>query len=281
MGLPHTIRTVAKVPLNALLELQFLRRQIIFELNQRYYSELEIAVPLGFELSCPVSFPDAWASFTEIFVDSEYSSAFETIPLPDRWLDLGCHAGFFSLFIAWTRAKKALPPSFKALLVDGDNRVQQQVERLISINKLEGRMLFQHGLISDREGPQEFVERSHMASSRCRTGLPSGTTLLVKTVNAAKLLSLLAPPYDLVKVDLEGGEYDFLTAYKPVLEATSFLLLEWHSWHAGGGGAAGVLEMARDSGFELVAEVVAAHDVMIGAELQQCGVFLFGRAKRP
>ena len=42
--------------------------------------------------------------------------------------------------------------------------------------------------------------------------------------------------YDLVKVDIEGSEWEFLEYYKGILENTRYLILEWHSWHCGGAG---------------------------------------------
>lgn len=270
---------VAKAPLNALLDLGFVRRRIVFELRQRYYHELGISVPLGSDLHCPILFPDAWWSFTEIFVDQDYAPAFNLMPLPNRWLDLGCHAGFFSLYAVWKRAQRGATTSFEALLVDADRRVKEAVEALIAMNKLEGRLSFQDGLISDRPGEQAFVERGQMLSSQCLNELPAGTKSLVRTITASELTARLSPPYDLVKVDLEGGEYEFLSAYKSVLEATDHLLIEWHSWHRGGGGARQIHEMASENGFEPAGDVKPAHDVTIGGQSKQCGVFLYRRKK--
>lgn len=280
MRLPKAARTIAKMPLRAILQQQSIRRRIIFELKQDYYNELEIRVPLGFGLNCPVSFPEAWSSFVEMFVMEEYAAAFESMPLPGRWLDLGCHAGFFSLYVAWLRAKTELSQDFNALLIDGDKRVEKQVRDLLALNGLEDRVLFQHGLISRLEGRQEFIERSHMSSSLCRDGLPAGTSRIVETVTADQIMSLLPPPYDLVKVDLEGGEYDFLTAYGPVLESTGSLLLEWHSWHAGGGGPDQIQEMALAYNFQLSAHVIPAHNVTDAPTPEQCGIFLFRKVAR-
>jgi hypothetical protein len=37
-----------------------------------------------------------------------------------------------------------------------------------------------------------------------------------------------APPYDLLKCDIEGAEWDLLNHYKKNLKETKFLIIEWH-----------------------------------------------------
>ena len=62
-------------------------------------------------------------------------------------------------------------------------------------------------------------------------------------------MRLLPPPYDLVKIDIEGAEADFLRAYPKVLSATRHLLMEWHSWHTGGGGPEQLWRSGARDGF--------------------------------
>ena len=46
----------------------------------------------------------------------------------------------------------------------------------------------------------------------------------------------LEPPYDLIKCDIEGSEWEFLNNYQNLIKKSKYLLLEWHSWHDGGAG---------------------------------------------
>src|SRR5688572_2578514 len=102
------IKTLLKSPLTALIRSQPIRRRIIFELKHRYYANLDLQIPLGHGLICPLSFADAWDSFGEIFIQGEYAGALDQVGPPQRWLDLGCHAGFFSLYVLWRRARAGL-----------------------------------------------------------------------------------------------------------------------------------------------------------------------------
>ncbi|WP_218081034.1 FkbM family methyltransferase [Anthocerotibacter panamensis] len=271
------LRRVAKSPLNALLNQPEIRRRMIFDLKHRYHADLDVTVPLGAGFTCPVYFPEAWYSFTEIFLGDEYTPVFQRVPLPQRWLDLGCHAGYFSLLVAWLRARQGLSPEIQALLVDGDSRVGPAVERLIAVNSLHTQMHFRQGLISRKPGVHYFTERGVMSSSVSELEGGAGEVKAVSTLSAADLMAALPPPYDLVKIDVEGSEYDFLLDYQPVLAQTRYLLLEWHSWHAGGGGVQQIHDLAQEQGFTLIGDVVEAHDVPVGGKTQQCGVTLYLR----
>lgn len=227
---------VLKAPLLSLLEWPAFRRRVTFELRQRYYDELEHVVPLGDGLQCPLLFSDAWHSFSEIFVQGEYRDALASVPLPSRWLDLGCHAGFFSLYVAWRRLTSGATDPGAALLVDGDGRMAAPVAQLIRMNGLASQWQFVHGLIAAGDGRRDFLERPVMASSAAGIGNPEGRRLSVPVVPASEIVRRFEPPYDLVKIDIEGGEFDFVTAYGDVLDAARAVILEWHAWHGGGGG---------------------------------------------
>ena len=80
-----------------------LREHLAFQIRQQHYDLLNVRVPLAAGLVAPVLSDEAWISFSEIFLQEEYEQVFRLLPLPDRWIDLGCHAGFFSLFVEQRR----------------------------------------------------------------------------------------------------------------------------------------------------------------------------------
>jgi hypothetical protein len=95
----------------------------------------------------------------------------------------------------------------------------------------------------------------------------------VPIIDQETILQVIAPPYDLVKIDVEGGEYDFLAAYDKILQSTSYLVIEWHSWHRGGGSGEQILKLAQDCGFSLV-RVVQEPKFCGSSNSDQVGVFL-------
>jgi FkbM family methyltransferase len=257
------------------LKLEPVRSRVAFWLNQEHYPELDIRVPLSHGLVCPIYSPEYWCSFSEIFVNGEYGPAFEMIPVPNRWIDLGCHAGFFSLYVEWRRRQAGLGAPPECVLLDADARLKKAVEQLAAVNMVPFRFL--HGGIGGRQPTMEFTERAFMASSASDVDRNGGIRMVIPTVGASKLEDTLQGPCDLIKVDIEGSEYDLLENYGSLLSQTKHLLLEWHSWHRGGGGKAQLIEMAKAHGLEFKAEVRAAHEVAKG---KMCGVLLFENSRK-
>jgi FkbM family methyltransferase len=259
----------------ALFDNVLFRQKAVFHLKNYFYSDLDIVLQLGFGLSCPIHHPSANCSFTEIFFEGEYDSVFSEIPLPDRWLDLGCHYGFFSLYVAWLRAKSGMIDPFSALLVDADSRVEAGINSLFNLNQFDRQANFLYGAIAEGSGSIGFHEQDFMSSllSSLDSKDSISATRKVPIIDQETILQVIAPPYDLVKIDVEGGEYDFLAAYDKILQSTSYLIIEWHSWHRGGGSGEQILKLAQDCGFSLV-RVVQEPKLCGSSNSEQVGVFL-------
>lgn len=248
-----------------LLRLGPLRRKLAFELRCRHFADLEIAAPIGEGLRCPIIHPEYWHSFEEVFFTEEYRPLFEQISPPTRWIDLGCHAGFFSLLMVLWRRRQKMDGSFSGLLIDADSRVLPSIERISQINSLGSRFKFLHGAISSEGNEVQFDEKEVMASSISTN--ENGKS--VKVIRPELIAGLFPPPYDLVKVDIEGAEKDFLKSYGSVIAGARHVLLEWHSWSLGGGS---VRTSAAQAGLQVVVEIVPEHPVAHGGT---CGVVLF------
>jgi FkbM family methyltransferase len=228
-----------------------LREHLAFHIRQRHYDLLQVRVPLSAGLAAPVLSDEAWVSFSEIFLQEEYEQVFRLLPLPDRWIDLGCHAGFFSLFVEQRRRLDGREGRPQALLVDADSRSARAIERVIALNRLEGQMTFQHGAVSAGTGAVQFSQRAFMASGIAAVDDHPGEPSSVPIITPGRIVELLSPPYDLVKVDIEGSEHDFIDHYEPVWNRARHLVLECHdspstgnSWEDGAG------RIVRSTGFE-------------------------------
>lgn len=273
------LRHTAASPLRAMLDIPDIRRRMVFDLKQRHFDDLEISVPLGFGLSAPISSPEFWVSFEEIFFEREYAALLENIAsstgLPKRWLDLGCHAGFFSLWLLYERIKSGLTINdCRALLIDPDPHIVDQVKKLIANNHLESSFQFLPFAISSQPGKIEFAVRSYMASSLATLGEENSDVQLVETINTKDLASYMSPPYDLIKVDIEGAEFDFLSSYDETLKSAKHVILECHSWHTGGGGMQQLHELALAKNFRILKEVVSPRPVTIKGKPETCGMLL-------
>jgi FkbM family methyltransferase len=275
MALKKAARELAKCSCLSFLKHSWLRRRLIFALKQRYFSDLSIDLPLAPGLICPLVDEQYRDSLSEIFIEGTYSSAFENISLPAKWIDLGCHAGYFSLYIIWQRQIKGLVEECRALLIDADPRVQSAVARLIELNNLSKQLQFQLGAIAPGQGTTEVALRGSMSSAVANRHNKNAATMPVPIITETDIMRLLAPPYDLIKVDIEGAEYGLLTDYKNLLQQSKYLLMEWHSWHDGGGGKEQIFQLAEDRGYKLMAEPVVSHVVTIDGRTESCGAVLF------
>jgi len=264
----------------SIFEFKPLRRRAIFHLKAHYYNELENWLDLGWGIRCPFYSPESSCSFSEIFFEGEYEPLLAIIDLPGRWIDLGCHYGFFTLYFAWLRAKKGLAQPFHALLVDADERVLPGVNILVNGNHWQQQIKVMHGAIAEGSGCVSFHEQAFMSSVLDGLGVeePSSQRKSVPIIDQQTILSTLDPPYDLVKIDIEGGEYDFLLHYDQVLEQAKHLVLEWHSWHRGGGSSEQIRALAESKGFQLRKVVLHPTECSGSLQGQRVGVFLFSRA---
>lgn len=282
-------KALKSTAMRALLSPRLLRGRIAFEIRSRYFEDLDIVVPLSPNVSCPIPFGEAWSSFYEIFLQQEYAQVFQRMPLPTRWLDVGCHAGFFTADIVARRDRAGLSSEWEALLVDGDGRSRSAVERFAAFNHVEERLRFVQGVISARQEPQVFVERAYMDSGLAELNSAPGTLRRVSVLTAEEILARFPPPYDLIKLDIEGAERDFLLGYRPLLAATRFLLIEWHHWAGGGITADQTRELLAESGLRLVEEIVAPHEcggtedsaAATDPTAPTCGVLLFENRSAP
>lgn len=255
-----------------------LRRRTIFEIRQKYFGELGISIPLGDGFSCPIYNPDHAHSLAEIFIDKIYAPAFDRIPLPQKWLDIGCHAGYFSLYICRLQAKGGASKNLSALLLDGDSRVKPAVEALITLNHLQEKLQFKQAVVCRQMAEQAFVEAECMSSSLEHIAIAKGKSKAVARISNEEIFALVPPPYDLIKIDVEGSEFEFLTEYKDVLAQTKAVLLEWHSWHSGGGGKRQIQELLLNNGFVFLDEIENGQGI-IGGSLKQWGTLLYERGQ--
>ena len=260
------------------LKFSFIRRRLTFFLSQYYFNELGFKINIGRGLVCPVFHPSATCSLEEIFFENEYQSAFQEISLPNKWLDLGCHYGYFSLYLAWLHAG-ANPNSrpYRAFLIDADSRVGGGIANLIKLNNLDANISYMHGAISEGAGSVSFKENLVMSSSLSALDESSeGVLIKVPIADQTLIMRQLAPPYDLVKIDVEGAEYDFLLSYKDILSSTSALIIEWHSWHRGGGSQLQIQSMVESYGFRLQ-KVLQPPKSCSPSGRESVGVLLFTR----
>jgi FkbM family methyltransferase len=274
------IRKFLKLPLTATLRAPFFRKRAAFHFRYEYFADLELSIPLSHGFWCPILGLDALYSFSEIFVTGEYGSFLNEIPLPRRWVDLGCHAGYFTLYLAWQHALAGSAGDWRALLIDADPRTEASTRKTLTQNSLLPKCEYRTGLISKETGELDFALREGMGSS-ADTSLGGIQGLQrVRAIHAAEILAALPPPYDLIKIDIEGAEADFVEAYRTVYSHATAILMEWHSPDKEGSNERVLRKLLEASDFSLVRELRPRRELQLDGGWLSTGVQLYQRASR-
>ena len=263
-----------KSPVISVLGIPAIRRRVIFEIKHRWYKDLDIVIPLSRGFVCPIPEQDALYSFAEIFAENEYGSFLQHTGLPKRWIDMGCHAGYFTLYLAWTRARSG-DCDWSALLIDADSRMKEQTEKTIERNQIRKNCELIWGLISSREGMNDFGLRVGMGSSTNLSVAGICNVTSVRTISPSEILNAFPPPYDLIKVDIEGCEYDFVESYEEVYRWASALLVEWHSSDREGSGEIRLREGIEARGFRFVETIQPRREYFFDDRWYSSGVQLY------
>lgn len=272
-----TLRKILKLPLTLALRMPFIRKRAAYEMRANYYPDLEVSIPLGNGFWCPLLTRDAVHSFGEIFVADEYGSFLDEIPLPRRWIDLGCHLGYFSLHLAWRHAAAGGGQDWRALLIDADPRMEAPARSALDQNGLSQKYRYLSGLIAKGEGSRDFALRDGMGSSMDTAMKGVESVGEASIVRPADILAALPPPYDLIKIDIEGAEADFLECYKDVYTRASAMLMEWHSPDREGAAALPLRAALGAAGFDFVKDLRPVRTLKLDSGWYSSGVQLYRR----
>ena len=256
-----------------LLSSKAVRQRVAWQLKTNYSSDIDIRISLDQNLFTPLFDVEIGASFSEIFLRQEYAALHEAIPCVNRWIDLGSYAGFFSLWLEWQRRNEGMVRNSEVLLVDANAAMNNWIQRVIEMNSLESTWLHRCAAVGGGTGQCEYVQRPYMGSSLISIDDAPGDRVTVPIMTESEIFRIFPPPYDLIKVDIEGAEYQLLQNYPALLREASYLCIEWHTSHTGGGLAL-TREMAASQGFAFMQELQTARTMPSGV---QTGVCLFNR----
>lgn len=267
-------RRVVRALSSMIVRMPGLRLELARKISSEYWPELAISIPAR-NFTIPVCYADSFASFREVFLEREYAFIQAGGGLPKRWIDLGCNNGFFSLYVAALH-NQATQKSLECLLIDPDPKSGICVDRIKAVNPSLGGFRFIEGAIGPDKQYAEFVDAPAMQAHLARFEEEAPKKREVRVITADEILKYFPPPYDLVKVDIEGAEIDFLTNYGPILENASCLVVEWHSWNLNGVSQEGFFQQLK-SRFNNVEIGKPVLSFQMEGELVQCAVYVCHR----
>jgi len=239
---------------------------MLAHLRLDYFDEFHHSIPLGNNYWAHLWENDAYDSFSEIFIQQEYSDFIPDEPVTNI-LDLGAHYGYFSL---WLQSKKP-QQEIHSIMVEPSLRCQRSLERMVQYPKLGGRFQYLQAAVGNpKEERTRFFERPFMGGSLFSSSSEEGH-YDVKVLTLSSEPSLKDQSFDIIKCDLEGAEWDFLIHYSSLLKNSKFLIMEWHSWHTGGGGIVQIEKKLKDLEFDILRSSTPAKAVGREGEV---GLFL-------
>jgi len=239
---------------------------MLAHLRLEYFDEFHHSIPLGNNYWAHLWENDAYDSFSEIFIQQEYSDFIPDEPVTNI-LDLGAHYGYFSL---WLQSKKP-QQEIHSIMVEPSQRCQRSLERMVQYPKLGGRFQYLQAAVGNpKEERTRFFERPFMGGSLFSSSSEEGH-YDVKVLTLSSEPSLKDQSFDIIKCDLEGAEWDFLIHYSSLLKNSKFLIMEWHSWHTGGGGIVQIEKKLKDLEFDILRSSTPAKAVGREGEV---GLFL-------
>jgi FkbM family methyltransferase len=152
--------------------------------------------------------------YEELFIRRSYEFVSDT-PTP-RIIDGGANIGLSVLFF------KGLYPRSTIVAFEADRLIFDVLQRNVTALNLKGVELHREALWRER-GEVAFTPEG-ADSGRVIAGVESACR-----VPSVPLSDLLAQPADLVKLDIEGAEFEVLQAAKPQLHQVKQLFVEYHS----------------------------------------------------
>jgi FkbM family methyltransferase len=184
-----------------------------------------------------------WLIFADIFANSEYDPGIvaaldsfdfnEISARPFLVVDCGANVGFFALRMLQQAAIRYPALQIQMICVEGSKYVFRRLQRVCAALGSDGRSIRpMYGLVGQKDGLGRLYQGwFHWANS---TNKPTGYRRLLRIPSTVPFINLdqeLADTgvVDLLKVDIEGSERQFIENYKDLLSRCRVVLIEYHT----------------------------------------------------
>jgi FkbM family methyltransferase len=186
------------------------------------------------------------ASLRDVFLSSHYWRIFEHLDGPPSFVvDLGGHCGHFVVLCELVLEERFGESHARYLVVEGLAELVDNIRATFADTRLGSRATVVHGLAGRRSGtaqlrsgPSNLLEASVVSGNGDRRGGEVAYVDLFRHVPDGTMI-------DILKVDIEGSEYDLVDAYPTLLERTRLLAMEVHQTDRP---AAGLLQAIEAAG---------------------------------
>lgn len=172
--------------------------------------------------------------FWHVFSSSEYLALLPELialrPCPELLVDCGTGIGLFTLLIEHLCRAEVLPwGEVDVVAVEGGSFNHRQAERNLRQNLAAERFVLHLGLVGKKHGEAEFFESSVARWSSGTSARPGLRQRAVRRPFVDLTPMLMAGRSTLVKMDIEGAEFEAIAEYAEVWSQVTALIIEWHA----------------------------------------------------
>jgi FkbM family methyltransferase len=172
------------------------------------------------------------ASARDVFFSAHYWRLFEFVQSEARLVvDLGAHCGHFSVLCHLLLEEKFGRDPASYVLVEPDGALLARAQNNLSDAGIINQASLHQGLVGKRSGASNLNSNQHnlLASSVSANPDPSHgvKSKVIPFLDLGQILSE-NQTIDVLKIDIEGSEREFLTEYPEMLSRTKVLLIELH-----------------------------------------------------
>jgi FkbM family methyltransferase len=221
-------------------------------LMDAYLKRFPITRETPFGLTYKVESVPSLVVANEAFSTDDYAKPISQIR-PKTFVDLGSNVGYFPVLVAEIMKSRAI----KGICVEPNPQLHPSIDFHLSKNELSDVHLIKGLVLNGASGTEAdfFVNPSHIASSV--TGIFNPLVAVggevrkirVPVVDIAREWHNLfgSQRIEILKVDIEGAEVEFLKSHTSFLELVDAILIEWHVWITTLDEVSGVLKSASFS----------------------------------
>lgn len=193
---------------------------------------LPLSRPLnGGRLRYRIRYFDSFVLAQGIFSGDEYGCIQPDVAQIHSFVDLGCNVGYFPLFLCQQRGDNDI----HGICFDANAHMVAEASKNLALNGLD-RVTVEHGLVAS--GPageqQDFWIAQNSMSSTANPDL-LGSRFGVRKARVTTVDPFLAfsqhfgsQRIDLLKIDIEGCEFDLLRENPRLVDASERIILEFH-----------------------------------------------------